>query len=507
VVIVVNLDFPPPTRAELESVGSFLNQVVGIVSRQNVAAQLATLREGDVLIKPELKGFGSSSFKEGAKLVKSGEAAARAVQDQLSRLALSPEAWQAHLAARKARRETAPPPEVVVVDTEGLKRVNPTAVQDQMKPGRGETLARNEVGPLADRLYGSGDYQFIDYRLLDTDGRRVLAIRPVEKAWGPNYLNFGLQLYTSIGSDSESRFNLLGAYRKTWLNRLGAEWRNEVSVGRNNRLITEFYQPLALSSALFVAPRLFADQSRIDYAADDQFVATYVLNRAGGGIDVGSELGRYGEVRLGYSYTRIRATPSIALPGFPDEQYIRSGVRGLLALDRLDSAFFPSRGYYAHLRGFDSLGPSGEVPRYRLGEANVTLPVGFGSNRLIAGFSAGTAAGTDPPVYEYFRLGGPFRFSGYALDQLQGPEYWLARGIYHHRVPGVPIIAPSLIVGASVETGQVLARLGVDDPARQLLSGSLFVATDTAIGPAYVSYGYARGGIWAIYFTLGYNYF
>ncbi|MCA3136176.1 MAG: patatin-like phospholipase family protein [Rhodocyclaceae bacterium] len=508
VVIAVNLEFPPPSREQLQSVSSFIGEVIALVSRQNVAVQLATLDDTrDVLVRPDLRGFSSGSFRQGAELIKRGDAAARSMEGALSRLSLSPGAWRAYVAARGERAGPVQPPDEVVVDTSGLKRVDPGVVKDQMRPARGESLARTEVGPLADRLYGSGDYQFIDYQLLDTDGRRALAMRPVEKAWGPNYLNFGLQLYSTVGSDSESRFNLLGAYRATWLNHFGAEWRNEFSIGRSNRYVTEFYQPLFPHSALFVAPRAFVEQSRFDYAFDDQFLATYVLDRSGVGLDVGSELGRYGQLRVGYSRLRIRASPSVALPGFSEEIFHRNGARVQLSLDRLDNAFFPTQGYFFNLRGFDSLVITDGIPRYRTGEAVLTLPVAFDSHRFIAGLSAGSQLGTKSPLYEVFRLGGPFRFSGYQLDQLQGPEYWLARGIYHYRLPGVPIVAPSLIAGASVETGQVLGRFGVDDSARQLLSGSLFLATDTAIGPAYVSYGYARGGVWAVYFTLGFSYY
>jgi NTE family protein len=197
----------------------------------------------------------------------------------------------------------------------------------------------------------------------------------------------------------------------------------------------------------------------------------------------------------------------VALPGFSEEIFHRNGARVQLSLDRLDNAFFPTRGYFFNLRGFDSLVTTDGIPRYRTGEASLTLPFAFDSHRFIAGLAAGSQLGTTPPLYEFFRLGGPFRFSGYQLEQLQGPEYWLARGIYHYRLPGVPFLAPSLIAGASVETGQVLGRFGFDDSARQLISGSLFLATDTAIGPAYVSYGHARGGVWAIYFTLGFSYY
>ena len=83
----------------------------------------------------------------------------------------------------------------------------------------------------------------------------MLAVDAVEKSWGPNYLRFGLGLSTDFSGDAF--FNVIGSYRKTWLNSLGAEWRTDVQIGRtNHRLTSEFYQPLTPTELLFVAPRV-----------------------------------------------------------------------------------------------------------------------------------------------------------------------------------------------------------------------------------------------------------
>ena len=103
------------------------------------------------------------------------------------------------------------------------------------------------------RLYGTGDFEHVNYRILEEPGKRVLAVDAVEKSWGPDYLRFGLGLSSDFTGDAY--FNLLAAHRKTWLNSLGAEWRTDVQIGHNNSLRTEFYQPLIANQPLRRAAR------------------------------------------------------------------------------------------------------------------------------------------------------------------------------------------------------------------------------------------------------------
>ena len=51
----------------------------------------------------------------------------------------------------------------------------------------------------------------------------------MEKSWGPNYLRFGLGFSSDMKGDTF--FNLLASYRRTWINSLGAEWRNDLRCG------------------------------------------------------------------------------------------------------------------------------------------------------------------------------------------------------------------------------------------------------------------------------------
>ncbi len=69
-----------------------------------------------------------------------------------------------------------------------------------------------------------------------------MLIEPTEKSWGPDYLRFGLALASDFAGDNQ--FNVRVQYRRTWLNRLGAEWVSEAQIGQHAFFSTEWYQPL-----------------------------------------------------------------------------------------------------------------------------------------------------------------------------------------------------------------------------------------------------------------------
>ena len=184
------------------------------------------------------------------------------------------------------------------------------------------------------------------------DGERVLVITPREKPWGPGYLRLGLQLATDFKEDTY--FNLIGSYRRVWLNRLGAEWRNNFSHRPNDRLCaTEFYQPLILGEGLFVAPTLSAGQTSHNLFIGNSAVASYRIQSVGAELDVGWTFGRYAELRVGAQRAEYRYIPSIAISLFPEAHLSSGGLVARFTSDRLDSASFPRAGYLVqcHLPG------------------------------------------------------------------------------------------------------------------------------------------------------------
>jgi NTE family protein len=218
------------------------------MTEQNVKVSLGELTGKDILVDliPGLGDFSSGDFKNAMKTVPIGIKAARVAEEKLKALSVSEadyRTWQTSLAARK-------PGEVEVADIEvaaAMKRVNPDVIEAQIKQKptmiesrleerRGEHTELQALHRNLTTVYGSGDFERLDYRLRDDGGKKSIVVEGIEKSWGPNYLRFGLG-YASDFSE-EQRFNFSVMHRMTWLNSLGAEWRNDVTVGYQGQFHT-----------------------------------------------------------------------------------------------------------------------------------------------------------------------------------------------------------------------------------------------------------------------------
>ena len=95
VIIAVNVGSP---LLKPEAIGSLISvsaQMIGILTEQNVSRALASLQGRDVLLNPDLEGIGSGDFALHAEAADRGRAAATAVLNQLSVLAVSPARYAA----------------------------------------------------------------------------------------------------------------------------------------------------------------------------------------------------------------------------------------------------------------------------------------------------------------------------------------------------------------------------------------------------------------------------
>ena len=347
IVIAVNLGTPLLKRDQITSALSVAAQMLNILTEQNVQASLASLKPQDVLILPELGDFSAGDFDNMPSTIPIGEAAARKVADQLR--ALQPAAGAVCGAPPEAGAQRgaghAPVDEIRV---EGLERVNEQVVIQSMETREGEPLDIGTLDLDMRRIYGRGDFEHVSYSLIDEPDHRILAVEAVEKAWGPTYVRFGLSLSSDFRGDNA--FNLLASIRRTWLNRLGGEWRADVQLGNDGLLFTEFYQPLVPNQYFFIAPRAQVARCPADIYGGpdgDDLAARYNVTIGTLGLDLGSQFTKYGELRVGLVAGQGDADLQIGDPVLAQYSIKRDigAVRTRLYLDQLDSTSFPRSGY------------------------------------------------------------------------------------------------------------------------------------------------------------------
>ena len=502
VVIAVNLGTPLAPREQLNSILGVSGQVINILTEQNVQRSLASLQPTDVLILPELGDFSAGDFDHLPETVPIGEAAARKVADRLAGLSLPPAEYAA-LRSRQLLVATQDTKPVDEIRFSNLERVNPETAKAVMDTKPGVPLDQHVLDADMRRLYGTGYFEHVNYRILEEPGRRVLSIDAVEKSWGPNYLRFGFGFSTDFKGDTP--FNLLASYRRTWINALGAEWRNDLQLGQTSSFATEFYQPLDTRQFFFVAPRAELQRRLIDLFQGNQRLARYDVRYARAGLDLGSQLTRYGELRIGAIVGGLDASLNTGPPELaPPVGRIKQGAfTSRLVVDQLDSAIFPRSGAAATAHVFASTAALGADDPYTKWDADGTGVWSFGAHTFSVGFKAGGKFGSDPlPRYDLFQWGGFLQQSGYPTGALTTDRLTFARLLYYNKFIEQKLLE-GIYAGFSLEAGRYGTPLVPGAPSGFLKSISLFLGADTPVGPLYFGYGRAADHNSSFYLFLG----
>ena len=523
IIIAVNLGTPPLRRDQITSPASVGLQAINLMTEQNVRASLGELTDKDILINliPGLGDFSSSDFVKAMDTVPIGIEAARSVEDRLRALSVGEadyRAWQASRAARK-------PGEVEVADirvADTMKWVNPEVIENEIKQkptkleaGIEERLIRQNERSQLDQLqrelttvFGRGDFERLDYNLTDDKGKETITVEGIEKSWGPNYFKFGIGYATDF--DSEQRFSAAFMYRMTWLNSLGAEWRTDARIGYIDELYTEFYQPFSRRVGVFAAPWVDLKRAPINYYIGDEWVGQYDVGTIRGGLDLGVQ-GRLGELRAGFFQGKLKTDGQFGvlsvLPAgrlVPEYDLRQGGWTGRLALDQLDNAYFPSKGFSLMGSFFVTNEAFGAEDNYNKYELTLQKPFSIDRHTLTLGLAWADSPDSKLPAYDLFQTGGFLRFSGYIMDQLVGDSYYLGRLVYTYRFADLPSpLGRGIYLGGSLEAGAVSNRFDPTTADGTLYCGSLFFAADTILGPFHAAYGRAADGSGSIYIMLG----
>jgi NTE family protein len=503
VVIAINIGTPLMTREQLSSLFGVAEQSINILTEQNVRAQRALLVPSrDVLIEPDLGSLSTADFDQVARFIDLGEKAARASADALSRYALPAAEYAAYRVA--LARPTAPGAgDLAFAGVRGTKITNPEVLEAQvdLKPGAKIDLPTAQADIAT--LYGRGDFARFDYELVGLPGQRGVRFVVAEKAWGPDYLVFGVGFSTD--TQGENTFGIRMRYKRTWLNSLGAEWINDAEVGTTNYLRSELYQPLNLAQTIFAAPYVGIGTTTENIFAQGVKLAEYRVLDERAGVDLGLALGSWGELRVGPVFVHERGDPAVASAVFPVTLADEWGIALLGRIDTQDNAFFPRSGLHATLAGFSGTRRQQAIDRH-VSRIQLDAEQAFAIGELDTiqlGLRLAGSSYFDPLLVDNFRLGGFLDLSGLRTQELEGSYLGRARAVYRHKMGALPIFGNTYYLGGSLEIGNVWRERSAISLGDTYKAGSLFVVADTPFGPFYVAWGHTTRGDSTWYLLLG----
>ncbi|QYF94987.1 patatin-like phospholipase family protein [Massilia sp. PAMC28688] len=498
VVIAVNVGTTLAAEKELRSALGVAQQMVNILTEQNVQRSLKELRTQDILISPALDGVGFLEFRDAGLAIKAGETAAHAMAARLAPLALEPAAY-----ALFENTRLAPPPlsdqplKLARVDVVSTGRVHAKVLETQSGLVAGQQLTREEVRVAGERLYGRGDVERVETEIDDDGGQRRVKITVQEAPWATSRLRVGLELASDF--DDSNSFALKLMHVKSSVNSWGGEIRTVARVGDAREFGLQFYQPLGAGSPWYLAPSLQYGSAARDLFSQGRRVSRAVFADTTGTLVLGRELWSWGDLQLGV--TRQRAGKRAVIPDQTDDTERGYGTTQFVRyrLDTLDSLGFPSRGNLVEARIEGSPGNRG------VGAQATTSLIGMHA------FSAGNWAGHVYGEYAHARygfsplsLGGFLRLSGTVPDSIQGRSVAFARVVSARRIGALPLaLGGTVRAGFSVEVGGGfdLEQAAPGRRVKQAVSG--FLSVDTRFGPAYVGAGATKDGKGTMYLFLG----
>ncbi len=504
IVIAVDISTPLIAGNNLKSAIDILDQLTNILNQANLKERVESLTEHDFFIQPDLRNISSGDFNLVLQGVQEGEKAVQPFTEALSRYAISSAEYAAireHIIKSHSRAHVITPDYIAVRQN---SRLSSEVLRSRLRTEPALPIDRELLHEDIGRIYGLGLFQTVNYRLQEDNEILGLIIDAKEKDWGPNYLKLGLQLEDDFEGGSD--YNLLMGLNRKPVNSLGGEVSVVVKAGGEPKIGAEYFQPFNSHAKTYGLLSAESGQNSVNIYDGGSKLARYRVREAEFAGYLGTQYSNFVDFRLGLKRSVGNATLSIGDESLPGEVEFDGGAASLeLRYDNLDSRSFPGSGHRGSLvyeRNYKFLGADELYAELDWNGVSVT-PVG--AYRVALNYRVATTVEGDAPVQSLNRLGGFQKLSGYQKNEFAGQ---------HAGLLGLAVYRPMfddyfeqfqhpVYVGGSLEAGNVWQNKFDIKLANLLYSASVFIGTDTPLGPMYLGFGQAEEGRSSMYFSLG----
>lgn len=508
IIIAVDVSENFDKNIDITSYLTVVGQLMNILMRKNANESIATLREQDILLTPNLKGFSGLDVDRYIDIIQTGvDIMEKEYDDKLKHLSLSKKDYMAYFNKQKLRLKTPN----IIIDKIVIK--NPTYVNNEMISSRltvktGENLDDEQLRKDILDIYNLGLFDEINYKVIDKKGESILEISTT-----PSWNNHG-EINLSFGFEDDfsghSSYSLKAGYTMFGLNSYGGEWKNDIEIGRNKKLYTEYFQPLTPNQK-FYFKSAFLYNDRSEYipakAADIPLPGNFDVDiqRYGAKIGLGTYLFKDFEFEFGVG--SYKDTVKVDLIGVK-EQYDSSQLYSTIRFDSLDNLNFPNTGWEAKFTWIKELEELGSDYNFEQIYFDIEKPLTFGNHNLIAFIKYGETYNKDgqSSLVEGFTLGGLFNLSGFTPYSLNDDNVFLGVMKYRYKLRDggfFGTLNTPIYAGFSAEIGNTWDYEEQINFSTMHKSGAVYLSADTPLGPFYLAYGHSDDTESAFYLYLG----
>jgi NTE family protein len=472
------------------------------------ASTKVAIRQANIIINVPLAAYGSLDWRRSDELIAEGYKAAEAMRDSLLPLSVSEAEYATWKAGRQTRRRTALP-SPAFVRVEGFSSGDEGRLAGQLAHHIGAAFVVDELEPELEALSGLDRYETITWRFVGNPaGETGLLVEAHAKSYGPPFLMMGLNLENTT-SDA-FRLTLTARYLGYDMVGSGSEVRLDATIGSDPSLAAELYKPFG-SSPLFVAPYAGVTNRTFNLIKDEATVASYGQTLTAVGLNLGINLGRLSDLRVGAYIGHLSADVKVGDPGLPAVTGKETVSEINWRYNSQDSPVVPSIGSaaYTNLKYlFDGPDITPPLPTNRSsvgltqlsGEDNTFWSVRH-TDRAFLLSGAGTSFTNKPLPTDQFTLGSPLHLGAYSNGELRGDHYYILTAGYLFQLGRMPdFLGGAIHAGGWIENGDAFDTWS-SAAFRTNVSGGVIM--DTLIGPVMLAGSAGFDGRWRTYLGVG----
>jgi len=512
IIIAVDIGSSLVKKEELNSTVAVLNQLSTMLTNASSERQKLLLGDGDILIRPDVGEMSTTDFSIMPQAYALGESAALEHIDLLKQLSVTDSQYAGYLQGKKRRSKTwineVDHPIVDVVFNNESK-VSESLLREALGINSGEIVTTEQLEKGIANVYSLDKFELVNAEFSDTDEGRVLTLNTKAKSWGPNYFQLGFSWEDDFSLDSVVSLDL--AYTLTDITDKGGEWRNELRLGFEKLISSEFYLPLDYDQSFFSRAKLGYEIKDWDFYEENS--KALQLSQTQYRADIGIGYNYVKEGMLEFGLTGEKGTLENKVFFEKALKYDSYGAYFKFGYDDLNSINFPTSGnrftlnlYYRNESTSEQLGVGDSENSFQV-EADWRGALSVGNHAFVGIASLATVDTDDRFSVHVSELGGFLNLSGYHKNALVGAHKVFGAFVYQYDL-GRDVLGMTdypLYLGTSIEAGNVWEYRDGVDLDDLIYSGSLYFGTDTSMGPAALGFGWADDGEMSLFIFIGKN--
>lgn len=513
IIIAVDIGSPLVKKDKLDSTIAVLDQLSNFLTNASTERQKQLLTDKDVLIRPAIDALSTTDFTIMPLALTLGKEAANGQLYKLSSMSVSPEEYAAYVEAKKAKgkllmADVRHPINEIVFENQSKVSLNLLTETLDIKPG--QAVSKDELNEALKRIYSLNKFERVDAEFVEGEDGRILTVTTKAKSWGPNYFQLGFNWEDDFNSESAISFDM--AYTMTDLTFNGGEWRNEVKLGIEKLFATEFYQPLDRDQQFFSRARYQYDTRDWDLYDNNSRILTFDKKTHTIELGIGYNYTLQGMIELGLVAEKGAIVNDVWLT--QDLDFSSYGAYFRFGYDSLDSISFPTSGNRVTLNVYvrnedfnDSIDDNQNQFSVQI-EADWKGALSVGNHAFVGKASIATNNNDGVNTLHLSELGGFLNLSGYHKDSIMGAHKVFGAFIYQYDLgrDALGMTDYPLYLGWSLEAGNVWDERTDVTLTDLIYASSLYIGTDTSMGPAALGFGITDLGDKSFYLFVGKNF-